>query len=88
MGQHGISVTWDGYSSATIIAEHQIDSCGLCGGHSGKGDNEVERSWFSGYYNNVLMDNDSPSELIGSWKMDYFAQQVRVCNNLHTFLLL
>lgn len=75
MGQHGISVTWDGYSSATIIAEHQIDSCGLCGGHGGTGDNEVERSWFSGYYNNVLRDNDSPSERIGSWKMDYFAQQ-------------
>ena len=77
LGQHGVSVTWDGYSSATIIAEHAIDSCGLCGSYEGDGDNDVERSWFSGYYNNVVRQDDSPSELVGSWKMDYFTQQVR-----------
>ena len=77
MGQHGISVTWDGYSSATIIAEHEVDSCGLCGSYVSKEDNDVERSWFSGYYNNVVKEEDSASEKIGSWKMDYFTKQVR-----------
>jgi len=75
LGQHGISVTWDGYSSATIIAEHEVDSCGLCGSYVSKEDNDVERSWFSGYYNNVVKEEDSASEKIGSWKMDYFTKQ-------------
>ena len=38
----------------------------------------MERSWFSGYYNNVVREDDSASELVGSWKMDYFTHQVSV----------
>ena len=55
-----------------------MDSCGLCGSYAGDGDNTVERSWFSGYYNNVVREDDSASELVGSWKMDYFTHQVGV----------
>jgi hypothetical protein len=47
----------------------------LSGGYKKHGDNSVERSWFSGYYNNVARETDSASELVGSWKMDYYTQQ-------------
>lgn len=33
LDRYGVVITWDGYSSATVIASKPINSCGLCGSY-------------------------------------------------------
>ena len=81
LGRHGITVTWDGYSSATVTASRPTLTCGLCGGYDIKMeavDSTGERSWFSGFYNNVERKDDGVSEQDRSWKLNpkYYTNQV------------
>lgn len=75
LGESGITVTWDGYSSATVIASNPVESTGLCGSYDRNPANDVERSWFSGFYNNVEMEDDGVGERVGSWKLDQYHMQ-------------
>lgn len=75
LGESGVTVTWDGYSSATVIATKPMNSCGLCGSYDNDEGNDLTKSWFSGYYNNVQLETSEESQEVSSWKLDQWNMQ-------------